>query len=427
MTCFCVLGLIKKKIKLVTYFAFKQNAFPKRISFVDSLSLNRSKMETQKYSKMIKLFDIVKIVEGFGDLIEKRKIKAQMCYLAFLMLNAVICILNSATSFVEFISNDLVRAIMVGFIGFVSVSAIFFKYLVAKQRNSFQSLLEWCKKLHTEEFLIENESIHDILDDCYVRALKVFTEVAIIFPIFINVGYLFDLLLLYFINGEWTPLIPSLLFWSREDTLLNRIVATVNQLLFISDVFLGACLIFGTMFAAVEYFLAIMSAMKLALDRLETPSSPQNYKNAIQLLANFHAELIEQQGIMSNLAMWPIFFFETNMYGIALVIWTISYFDRTQALIAGTNAGLVIPYIAISYLNEKLADGYDDLRAALYEFDWYNLKPRQRTMLLNIMVMVDRPILLKSGYFHFVNFDELRNFANRVYNYGLFINSMVEV
>lgn len=83
-------------------------------------------------------------------------------------------------------------------------------------------------------------------------------------------------------------------------------------------------------------------------------------------------------------------------------------------------------YFVTCWLNERLLEKYDDLRDTLYDLEWYTMKPWQRRQVAILMIMADRPILLKAGSFHVVNYERWGAFLNDVYSYGVFLNDFAK-
>lgn len=383
---------------------------------------------SSNFKEIWKIFQFGKRVLGCtdGSLTLKQK-KRQQRYFVLQSLCAALVIINAETSVKNLVVADhKAQAILVGFTGFIYLFLTIFKFLLIKGMKSFEGCLKWCETL-LENGRAKNDDIKAILTGCFSRSLKLFKVMVLAFPVAVGVGSSLGGVALSFLCGKVMPLAPMNVLWSATSKWYNMVLVNVTMIFSGTELCMVQCLALGIFFFNVEYILAALNSIKVILGSLKATMSQQGFKKSLKDAVDLHCLVIEQQSNLVNLSFWPILILELISYGMGLMFWTVMTFDRSQFAGAFSAFSASLPYIAIYWMNERFLSTYSDLRTALYESQWYEMKPKQRKMILYVMIMLDRPIQFRAGPFHSMTFEELAVFLNRIYSFGVVINKFVQV
>lgn len=173
--------------------------------------------------------------------------------------------------------------------------------------------------------------------------------------------------------------------------------------------------------------MAIFSFFQIRLRALTSRTTSVEFHRAIKDLVGLHTEMIVYQNKLADLSVVPTLILEFISYGLLLIMWIIVFFLNDLAFLGLIASANLLPYFVLIWMNERLADAYDELRQVLYAIEWYNMSTNKQKALLQIIIIIDCPKLLSAGTFHLINYEGLADMLNRVYSYGLFINNLLEI
>lgn len=351
---------------------------------------------------------------GIAKLEHPRQIKVQKWYFRFLMLNLPLGICLSWTAVCNLWKLDLINFIIALFQEGLMIGFTYLTLFFIKSHKKFEKCLKSCEKWHEV-----NVEVRQIFNESNAKSSKIFMQLVTVFPFFPVVTILLYDVLMSLVNGRLTPMIPR-----GTENLVFLFLDFANIAVYGPIIILVESLISGIIFVSINYFCAVIDAMKLILKDLNGKQSAKKFKETIRIIVDIHCDLVEQQRYLVDLTQSFVFVFEMICYGIFLISWIIFQFDPDRIFIASAASGLTLPFIFLTLMNEKLGDSYDDLQKSLINVRWYDLEPDQRKMLQPIMIIAERPYLLKSGPFHTISFEQLSVMADKIYSYGLIINNL---
>lgn len=358
---------------------------------------------------------------GLEDFQTHREVRRQKWLTRFFVSNIFLLnflfFWNSLTSS-EPIVLQIYRVIL--WTNVITVSLYYF--LLKRNKKIYENCLEWCEKFHVEwrdHFLIRNR-----FEDCAVEATKIFRYCGRDLPcVILGIG-LIETTVHSAINGRFEVFFPVYLPFVSDQVLLNRVVSFVNQCFACAVLCAPMLASFGVIFVTVRYAMAAIDAMKILLKT--TKFYETDFQATIKAVVDLHCDVIKRLDLLINLSKIPILFFEIASYSLLLLIWVIVFFAPSLISMIFAASGEFVIYFLICWMNEQLADAFVDLKLFLYDLKWYDLTPRQRKLLLQIMVAADRPQILQAGPFHMISYESLCSMLNRAYSYGVVINNIVD-
>lgn len=377
-------------------------------------------MRTKQFDTIWKTFYAIKWSWGVDN---QRRASKQRWYFRFMILNTIFCITNNVTSLAKFSGQDTVRATLVGFVSSAMGLLVLFKIIFVKTIKSYKDCLKWCEKWHAVP--LEYVGIKERIEKCGSRARKLFKVVVVFGSSWSFLVLFIGTLILSFLKGTIAPFAPTLVIWTMEEGPTNQLINSLNQLFVGFDLVLVQFLFFAIVFITVEYILTTVDCIQIILRHIEAPISPAHFKRIIETVVNWHTDLIEQQGTLASITSMSILAYEIFSYALAFVIWTVFLFDNRQYFIAIVCLGMVVPFIILCWMNERILNAYANLKTELFNLDWNGLQKYQKQMILLVMVMVDRPILLRAGPFHLISFELLNYMLNRTYSFGLVLKNVI--
>lgn len=335
--------------------------------------------------------------------------RLQECLATFLKLSLAILVASLVWSFYK--SDNLNAKIENGLkmsLFFLYVPLVVYPFFQYKMADSF---LAWFEELH--------QQYGDL--GCFKRckrgSTQIFAFFIVAFPISIVGCVVLDETVVGLITGK------------LESTLISSSpfgMATVFLYIFhCGGCFLNAICISVTnafIFLMLLHFIAILQHIQDRIKGLFPNTSKHDFQATIKEVVDLHCSLIEYQEKLNSFSLFPILVFETIIYAELLITWIVAFFIRESIALPLACAGNLGPYLLLCILNENLVDTFKDLKAEIYGIEWYQMSPKQRKMILQIMIVVDNPKPMRCGDFHIISYEELAKILKRVYNCGLFIN-----
>lgn len=378
-------------------------------------------MEKHSFKEILNLLNLTRTAIGFARLETIWKLQIQRFFFNVLWFNEAFYIVNGIVSGAKYFKEDTVHALFLVFVTIAALALIIFKFLLIRSIKLYEVCLENCEKWQK----LDHEVVRKNLVTCCGRSIKTIQRMVIYFPVAVLSVLLLGMIIISIVSGKPVPFDSFHVFWRTEQTLFSGSLNCLSQFMIRYDLFLMQCLQIGIVFVIIEYILAMIKSIEQIIKSLESSSTGSQFESSVKVVVELHCELIEQQRTLVKVTSMPILIFQVAAYGIALVDWIVFIFSREQLLSAMGASGIVFNFIIICWINERLRTAYDDLRSNLHNIDWTSLKPFQRKRLLLILMLLDRPILLRAGPFDLISFKGLNLFFNRVYSFGLCINSIV--
>lgn len=286
--------------------------------------------------------------------------------------------------------------------------------------DRYEVCLKWCSKCNLRKAQMENGKAKEILGRFWSRSRKFIKWIVLPPAIIIEVLLISVVVVSFALTGKPLLLLPITVFWSEEQTILNHIVNIISIQVGGLPLVLAESIFFGTLFVIVEYIITVIEVMEMDMMDMQIQEFEKKSPEIIEL----QCEVIEVQNILVNAVAFPILCIEMVAYALSLLI-LLSINDSSKFHFVISSVILLAPYIVLCWSNERLAGAYKNYGTFLYDFEWCNLKPKQRRTLLLIMIMADRPQLLHAGPFHLMSYEHLTEFMNRIYSYNLFLRDLV--
>lgn len=347
-------------------------------------------MTARQFIRIWKIFNTVQWCWGLRNMS-----RMQRWYFRFVVLNMILLVINDFTSFFKFIEQDQVRGILIAFMGAGKSILFLIKIILVNQMTNFKSCLEWCEKWHLMKLSM---GLKRKFNNCGDKSENLFVAVVVLASAWTFSVAVVDIIVMSIMQGTVVPFAPTVMIWAHTDDWINQSINSVIQLVVSFDLILAEFMFFGIVFVTVEHVVAVIESIQTLF---ENSMNSLLFKKAILNVLHWHCDLIYQQKRLASITSIPILAFEIFSYAIGFLVWTVVLFDNGQYFIAVVGVGMVVPFIMLCWMNERILDTYQNLKISLYDMDWIRLNLRQKKMLLLVIIMVDRPTLLRAGPFHF--------------------------
>lgn len=310
------------------------------------------------------------------------------------------------------VSTKIQSGLVFGALFLASVLVVVYKIC----RLQYENCIRWCEGLQEVYGKIQ---VFQTCKDTSNKIIKIFCFFG---PIGSVIFLMIQAVIHSSITGKLQLPVPMTL---PTDGIILWIVTSIYQCLSTAFFALILGIIYSLTFIMLEHSTAILQYMQIRVGTLTPTCSKQRFYETVKETVDIHCEMMEYHDILAQLTLVPCLIFEFLTYMLFLLVWIVVFHMHEAALMSMTAAGNLVPYIMLCVMAENHADAYDDLRYTLYDLEWYSMSPKQRKCLFQIMVMADRPKLLRIGPFHVVSFEAFADMLDRVYSYGLVINNLV--
>lgn len=295
-----------------------------------------------------------------------------------------------------------------------SGSLLLVVYMIFHQQYAI--LLNWCESLQ------ERFGELAIFKKCGNSSTKIFTFMTVVVTGGIFVFVCIQWVVLSLVAGRIvSPVFTKLPFQSNP----VMFVYGFYQAIAVVAMMLICGLVMGLIFVCLLHFMAALKYLR-EFSKSFTSLNDETLKENVQQFVELHTEILKIQEDLGHFAFAPSLILEGMTYGLFFFVWVVVFFIHHMAFLAVCASGAAIPYLMFFWVHEKFLDEHESLRQSLHNVEWYKMTPKQRKMLLPLLVLVDHPKLLKTGPFHVISYEELGKFLNRVYSCGLFFNKIVK-
>lgn len=357
-------------------------------------------------------FRIVKLFFG----IQKFESESKRLIHTFMMFSYIlISILNQALYVYTFInSTSASEKIQCSTFLSMFVLQYFLAPVIITKIDTYERILNYCEGLNFKypEFFKNCKNLSEKIFRGFVFGLAVIVFVALSIqtviisilknelrsPLFVQTPY----------DHKWT--MPFIIF-----------IQITNA--FVSDIVIGT--VISVILIMMNHFLRLFDIMKVSIKELALETTENKRFDGIKKLVNLHSDLITAQKLLIDFSFFPTIIVEFMTYCLFFVIWFCIFFFPETAFNATAASGMLSIHIGFCYFNEKLADAYDDLKNEMFGLEWYEMSPKERKSLNQIMMALNQPRLLRTGPFHILNFKELSVMLKRVYQCGVVINKFM--
>lgn len=362
-----------------------------------------------------KSFYYFKVVFLLETLENPKHAKIQKRVSRFLFFSVVVVL--QAYYYSAFASENVSIKIQSAFLAEILTIATILIILCIIFKDTFEDCLKWCQWLDERFFDSEN------FRRCKESSTKILAIFVCGLPIVTSTFATLQSITLGILAGKFKICVPLTLPYESPVCVLFVAIA-ITATAFLVAMSLG--LMYGIMFVLLQYFKSILVHLQEIAQLLTPTTSKKVFSDTVKEFVELHCEMIQYQNVLEKFAYVPTLCFEFYTYGLFLIIWIMWFFFRDGIFVAIGCSGNIVPYYILCFLNEKLADAYDDLLFTLYDLKWYEMTPTQRRTILQLMVFVGRQKLLRSGPFHVFSFESFADMLNRVYSYGTVLNILAQ-
>lgn len=358
-------------------------------------------------SRILQIFSYTKNTLGIGEG------KHQSKLFHFHVFNIFLVIFSIFWDFLQEIKHGRVLDIIIKGIylgGFAALTS-FYVYLIVFS-SKFENLLKWCENLLKSTK--KQKAIHE-------ETVKMFGIIVITLRRTAVCGAILQSMAMYSIKGRIEPTFLTSLLCISQDNVYFR--CSMSIILIISGWALtcGITTIMAVIIVCMTHFILVIDEIEnLIYMELSFCSK------AIKRIVEVHCKIIEYQNILNNLISLPMLGFAIYCYLVLFLIWISIFFAPENSFTAVGGVVTCFAYILICNLNEKLSEAHDRVRIALYDIDWFDLKPFERKPFLLLMILIDQRKLIRAGPFFTISYVELGKMINRAYSCGILINNLVQ-
>ncbi|KAG8311087.1 Or2ap [Homalodisca vitripennis] len=100
-------------------------------------------------------------------------------------------------------------------------------------------------------------------------------------------------------------------------------------------------------------------------------------------------------------------------------MWDIMY-------LVNAGCGVLLIVGCACYFGQMIEDESENLRRALYEYNWYNRSRRFKTSLMIMMAVATRPLRLRAGRIYTLNLETFSYIMSAFYTYVNFLLALKE-
>lgn len=365
-------------------------------------------MEEPTLKVIWKIFLFIQVVFGdsriFGKILK--------CVSVFLLFSEPFVSATVCYSF--YIQTDLsMKIYFTNAITIVVVGGLFIPAYIAL-KDDYKALLEWC------ECVQQRFNCLLIFKECKKSATKVFKVMVVYLPVGVFVLHLGQWVNLSLESGE----VVSAILTPTLSPISLMIFVSFYQIVGITVMIFAFGTVMGLIYVVLYYVIAVLRYLQEVAKKMERS---QFEKDVVKEFVDLHCEIIEIQLKLARFAFTPSMVLELMAYTLLIYMWVVVFFFHDMVVIAVAASAAVAPFIFFCVIHEQFLDEHENLRRTLHNLEWYTMKPKQRILLLQVLVMVDHPRLLKTGPFHVVSYEEMGNVFQNVYSIGLCINKFLVI
>lgn len=292
--------------------------------------------------------------------------------------------------------------------------------LMVYHKKMYESCLLWCEKLHLD---VKHEPpIKKCFDRCAEESTIFFDYVQNILFATFGLGFSQSIFVSYFV-GRFEPHLPVYIPFVPKDWLMNRLLSSFCQILAHLSMNFACILSFGIISVTIKHSMGVLATIKILIHYISISHS--EFNDIVKVIATMYVELFQRLESIIFLTEPIMLALEMSIYGILCNISLVLIFEPIMYPFAIATIIFVTLFGFVCWVNEKLAQEFDEVNYALYNVDWLKLRPVKRRSILLLMVMMSRKKLLKSGPFHEATFREFGKIFVRVYFYVILINIFV--
>lgn len=293
-----------------------------------------------------------------------------------------------------------------------------FYWLFLKDSDLYADCLKWCEDLHSKPQ--DNSKIRSCFEKCASDSNKIFEYFGYYLPPIVLCSSLAQIVLQSGIDGRFESVVPIYLPFVSEENTIGRIVSCINVCVALFSLLTFFIMAFGSIFVTIRHAIAIMESTKIRFQ-----SAILTNMASVKDIVLPYCDMIHRLDLLIKLTRSSILCYETCVYNALLLTWIIVTFKPSLVLFAISACGMMVFYFLLNIINEELVDAFEELRNFLYDLEWYSYNPQERRVLLQFMVMVNRPKLLTTGPFHTVCYNNFGAIFQRIYSFCVLINKLV--
>lgn len=322
------------------------------------------------------------------------------------------------TSFLE--ATEVFLQTNLAIVGVFSLTMTANCILLVKGRHSYDNCLDWCEQLHFQT----DVTLHSCFKTCADESLQIVRRIRLIL-IIVFTAATSESFVRSILKQRFVPWFPIKLPLISETYLWNGVICYVINFSASLAMNLTNIIVFASIGMIVKHFIAVLEAMKVLLRQAETASDAE-FKVIIRKVIELHCDLMQRVQIVIDVTNLQILWFEVSTYASLLYIWIVVFHQLSMIFIAGGGAFLFGLFVQLCWICGAYTNALEEFSVFLYDLKWYEMSPKKRKTLLQIMVTLHNPKVMMAGPFHSVAFENFKIMLQRVYSAGIGINNLMK-
>lgn len=318
---------------------------------------------------------------------------------------------------------------MNGFCGFCILTSSLFMYTMILYKETTLKCINWCHNCINQLNNGHKEIFDKVYGQCAVfstKILKVIVGICMAGAFFISgVNNTYNAL-----QDEPVMVPNGHLPYIRADTMPKYFINSAHQQTVAAYLTMLFAITFSIVVITMNFVIASMDVMGQVLQKMDdglatAKNRRQFFYSNFKLVVDLHNEIIEMESSINQLMSKILFSFELCVYGLMFISWVIIYVDPSLLVMVFGAIFIILEYFAICLANERLLDAHNKFFALLYELRWYEWKPKEREMLVPMMMIVLKCKLLTAGQVHVLNYSQFTILIKRGYSVGILFKDML--
>lgn len=355
----------------------------------------------------------------------KKYTKSRKIYFALLFINSILL-----TSELLYHGMDtklpLLDRIWNCFLGGSALTTLISAYSLIMFMDEYIECIKWCmsmeKKIKFKNSFKESNNIYKQCQEISLIFLKGNVFIFFLCGVFLTgIPNLMSGLL-----GKYELKPTAHLPFLAPNTPLKFYINVIHQLYSASLLCHAMGLVVSVVLVTVNFCGCINDILTLIVK--ETDSEMQFVTNRwwylmtnLRTLIDLQSEVNRIEEIARNLVARTLIAWVLGAHGVCFLCFVIIYIDPTQMFLFIAGISCIIEYFFICFLNDRLNDSHTRLYDQLCNIEWFSWSPRERKMLIPIILMSLRPKLLAAGGVQLMNYESFLAFIKRSYTVGIVV------
>lgn len=285
---------------------------------------------------------------------------------------------------------QLISVILTGSTSTVMLAC--YTVIIISKKTTFKKVIKWCEKLYDVEekyHKVVQKSAETHLISIETRVTKILKWLRIV--LYIDaVGFTFGFAIIgYFlpdiIYPKFSLPVPFYMPFEKQDTWLTFMTTVVVQTIVAVDTATMAIYLWGVGLCGLIHILGYLELVQEMADQITLDNNSISFEEWIRILNQMISDVNSVISWFGTLYALPYFFVEIATLGALFICGLIFTVVRQQYFFAVGITVVCALFFVACYANEKILEKLGNINETLYDTRWYELKSKQRKMLLILM------------------------------------------